>query len=185
MSLLNVTKRSNKKLSWHLTLLVLMLAVGLVLTGCGQKETPQDTQTTPDPQTTENPELKDAEMLWQIAQDETYQDWSRAPGYETRQPAKGPHGQEVDIFVNEILDNVLKTGGTVTAWPAGSIIIKDAFINSNIDSVVIMEKLENGNWYYAKYSPDGTPSAAGENFEMCMNCHKPGADSVLAFGFPN
>lgn len=170
MSLL--TQLSSRKLSWHRTLLVLMLAVGLMVTGCGQKETPQDR------------ELKDAEMLWQMAQDETYQEWSRAPGYETRQPAKGPHGQEVDIYVNEILDNVLKTGGTVTAWPAGSIIIKDAFINSNIDSVVIMEKLENGNWYYVKYSPDGTPGAAGENFEMCMNCHKPGADSVLAFGFP-
>jgi hypothetical protein len=123
-----------------------------------------------------------ARALLAKVQQQKYRTWARAPGYEVRRKAASPHSDQVDIYINPVVADVLAKklpGGT---WPLGSIIVKDGFNGAGYDLTAVMEKRADG-WYWAEYGGDGTPLFSGQP-STCTDCHESGADMVRAFGFP-
>lgn len=125
-----------------------------------------------------------AQAVWtETLSTQAYQSWQTAPGFETTQPAKGPHGKMVQIFVDpKVADTLI--GPTVAAWPTGSMIVKDAYDAAGaLQSIEYIQKTDQG-WYYASFGPDGTVSKEGVKVEPCQACHAKGSDAVRSFKLP-
>jgi hypothetical protein len=120
--------------------------------------------------------------LWEDFQAADYRSWARAPGFPGRTPSTAAHGDAVEIFINDTLVEALASGDKLTAWPEGSLIVKDGFKEGEPHLVAAMEKREDG-WFFAEYEPDGEVSFSGTP-RVCTGCHDAGADYVRAFGFP-
>jgi hypothetical protein len=138
----------------------------VVLAGCGDNQDPAG-----------------ARELWRRIQAEDYRSWPRAPGYETRRSSRAPHGNRVDIYINDTIASALVAGDALDAWPDGSLIVKDGFDDSDLDLVAVMEK-RLGGWFWAEYDDEGDASYSGEP-ELCTDCHESGDDGVRAFSLPD
>ena len=112
-------------------------------------------------------------------QGENYRGWSRAPGWEARKGSIAVHGDEADIYINK---TVSETAAGATAWPDGSIIVKDSFRGGDLRLIAAMEK-RSGSWYFVEWSGSGDVKFAGRP-SICTDCHGSGQDEVLAFGLP-
>lgn len=123
-----------------------------------------------------------AQSLWESFHEADYRSWERAPGYAGRTPSTASHGDAVEIFINDTLAGALAAGEPLTAWPEGSLIVKDGFKDGEPWVVAAMEKRDDG-WFWAEYEPDGEVSFSGSP-RVCTKCHDAGADYVRAFGFP-
>ncbi|MBZ5715251.1 hypothetical protein [Nannocystis pusilla] len=122
-----------------------------------------------------------AEALWDELQAADYHGWARAPGYEGRTPSATVHGDEVEIFINEVVVDAL-AGAPRTAWPDGSIIVKDGFMAGEPHIVVAMQKRGDA-WFFAEYETSGEVVYSGDP-HACTRCHGDAGDGVLAFDLP-
>ena len=149
--------------------ILLLCLIGFGLSSCGN----------------DNQSPDEARTLWDRINSEDYRSFSRAPGYETRQPSNAPHGERVDIYVNDTIQNVLASGETVNTWPVGSLIVKDGFnADGELEIVAVMDKQDDG-WFYAEWIGLETDEASYSGQPaVCVNCHAAGADAIRAFGFP-
>jgi hypothetical protein len=118
------------------------------------------------------------DLLSKVRADE-YRSWQRAPGYETRRPTNAPHGDSVDIYVNDVVAGALARAEPLPSFPQGSIIVKDGWDASDLEIVAIMEKRSEG-WFWAEYDSDGDPDYSGRP-DVCIDCHQDGSDYVLSF----
>lgn len=141
-----------------------LAALALAATGCGDDQDPEG-----------------AKDLLDRLEAEGYQGWAKAPGFETPQASNAPHGNEVVIYLNDVMVEALSTEG-LGAWPEGALIVKDGFDDGELDLIAAMEK-RSGTWYWAEWDGDGESIYSGEP-ELCIDCHASGADYVRAFGFP-
>ncbi len=145
--------------------LSLVLGACVVACACGDNESPAS-----------------AAELWQQVHDDQYRRWQRAPGYEQRRATNAPHGDAVDIYVNDVVADVLASSAALDVWPEGSVIVKDGFDGSDLELVAVMEKRSDG-WFWAEYDSDGNPAYSGTP-EICIDCHASGDDGVRAFLLP-
>jgi hypothetical protein len=143
------------------------------------------------------PDPNDPAAVWEyISKDSPYTEWGTWPQEEFKGflPSGAPHTKVVRIFVNDVaLGVAAKFPGEM---PANSIIVKENFMGETLDSpgelgaITIMYKVpgynpEGGDWFWAKYKPDGTAEAAGKP-AGCIGCHLGIAgnrDGVLRWGF--
>jgi len=125
-----------------------------------------------------------AQVVWsETIEAKVYQGWKPAPGFEAKQPAKGPHGKEVQVFVNPPVVETLN-GTSASEWPVGSVIVKDAYdASGNPESVEYMKKSGEG-WYFAAFRVDGEVIAEGVEIEPCQACHVKGSDSLMSVRLP-
>lgn len=123
-----------------------------------------------------------ARALLERVRAEEYRSWDRAPGYERRRESDAPHSDAVDIYVNDLVAEVLALGEPTERWPEGAIIVKDGFDGSKLEIIAIMEK-RSGGWYWAEYDDDGDPDYSGKP-DVCTDCHDGGSDFVRAFALP-
>ena len=141
-----------------------VVTLGLTLSACGDNQDPMG-----------------ADAFWDKIHEENYTSFAKAPGYATAQPAQGPHGEEVNIYVNSIVEETL-AGPSIDEWPIGSLIVKDALEGNKVTVVAAMEKRDDG-WYWAEWSSDGKALYSGKP-SVCTGCHGSGADFVRAFALP-
>jgi len=125
-----------------------------------------------------------AQAVWSdTVEAKVYQGWATAPGFEAKQPAKGPHGKEVQVFVNPPVVETLR-GPSALEWPVGSVIVKDAYdASGNPESIEYMQKSDEG-WYFAAFRVDGEIIAEGVEIEPCQACHVKGSDSLMSVRLP-
>ncbi len=142
-----------------------LLALGLVLAGCGDDQDPDG-----------------AAALWTRIHAESYASWARAPGYATRQPSQAAHGNAVEIFVNAVAADALAAHVPLAAWPEGTLIVKDGYDGAEHKLVAAMEKRKDG-WYWVEWSASGDSRYSGKP-SLCINCHASGQDSIRAFPLP-
>jgi hypothetical protein len=129
----------------------------------------------------QNDQPAEATALLESVQADNYREWQRAPGYGARTPTSAPHGDSVEIFVNDVLADAL-TAQALEEWPVGSIVAKDGYDSDGaLELIALMEKRESG-WFWAEYDADGEPLYSGEP-GICLDCHASGDDYVRAFGF--
>ena len=123
-----------------------------------------------------------ARALLVRVQADGYRTWDRPAGWETRRSSSAPHGNAVDIYVNDVVIEALLTTHADRHWPEGSLIVKDGFDDGDLDLIAIMEKRSDG-WYWAEYDDEGDPIYSGHP-ETCTDCHADGSDYVRAFKLP-
>lgn len=111
-----------------------------------------------------------------------YRRWERAPGWPARASSSAPHGDEVDIYVNEVVSDALAAAEPLRTWPLGSIIAKDGWDGSELEHIAVMKKRSDG-WFWAEYDGDGEPAYSGHP-DTCTDCHQRGGDYVRAFRLP-
>lgn len=141
------------------------LGLSLLTSGCRDDQAPDE-----------------AAELWTRIHDAKYSSWDRAPGYAMRRPTDAPHSDAVEIFVNDVVATALTNPG-ITSWPDGSLIVKDGYDSGgDLDIVAAMEK-RGAEWFWVEWAADGESHYSGKP-SICTDCHAPGADGVLAFGFP-
>ncbi len=109
--------------------------------------------------------------LWSRVQEGGgYRAWEHAPRYPFRMASNTAHGSEVEVFVNPPLAQAIG-GKPATAWPDGSIIVKDIYSRRSLSHVAVMEK-RGGKWFWAEYDAGGDPIFSGEP-AICVDCHRP------------
>lgn len=122
-----------------------------------------------------------AKALWDKVKVANYEkSWARAPGYDTAQPAKGPHGVKVEIYLDPTAAGAEE--GNAAAFPVDAVIVKDGLGASGaVDTISAMQKQADGKWFWAEYRPDGSVVAEGVEAPACATCHKAGKDFVRGF----
>jgi hypothetical protein len=123
-----------------------------------------------------------ARRLLARVRDDHYRSWERAPGWPTRRATNAPHGESVDIYVNDVISEALVVSEPLARWPKDSIIVKDGWDGSDLEIIAIMEK-RSGGWYWAEFDSDGDPDYSGHP-DTCIDCHRDGSDYVRAFRLP-
>lgn len=113
--------------------------------------------------------------LWERITMEHYSKWKVAPGYQVPQSSEGPHGDRIQIFLNDAAATAREQAQP--EWPDGSIIVADFLDEHAIVRVAAMEK-RSGAWYFSLWMPDGK-TLPPDNEGDCVSCHKAGTDGTL------
>lgn len=127
----------------------------------------------------------DADQLWNyITVENAYQKWGFWPGHQGMYPGKSPHGAFLKLYANP---PALKAARQGEPLPDGSILVKENYgeDRKTLKALTPMYKVkgynpEGGDWFWAKYGPDGKVIAAGK-VESCINCHRGGRTRDYVF----
>jgi len=117
----------------------------------------------------------DAQKVWTyITRTSPYQQWGHWPGYDGIYPGKSPHGAYLKLYANDI---ALKAVHDKKPMPPGAIIVKENYgkDRKTLMAVTPMYRVKGynpkgGDWFWAKYSPDGKALKAGKP-KGCIQCH--------------
>ncbi len=153
-------------------LLMAAAALAIALAGCTASPPPQSEQDAPAAQ----PQEQEVMSLFDELKAAEYTGWAPAPGYASPQPAKGPHGDQVQILLDPTAEQGLADGGG--EWPIGAVIAKDIFQAGELVQIAAMKKTADG-WYWGEWDPEGEPIAEGIAIEPCEGCHAAGTDGTL------
>lgn len=103
-----------------------------------------------------------------------YTSWKTWPGKPKLYKGTSPHGMYLTTYLN---DMAIKSMGKKSAALAdGSIVVKENYSSDKkLGAVTVMYKVKGyngtaGDWFWAKYTPDGVIDAEGK-VEMCIDCH--------------
>ncbi len=119
--------------------------------------------------------LADGKTIYNyITQTEPYKNWELWPGKGEFYKGLRPHGAYLTTYVSKgALKTIEKKRGS---FPNGSIIVKENYTSEKkLDSVTVMYRVKGynpdaGDWFWAKYAPDGNIQAEGK-VKGCINCH--------------
>jgi hypothetical protein len=152
--------------------LILLGALPALTLGCGHEESSED-------------DKAEANRLLADVQSRPYQNFQRAPGWETsrRTGTTAHHGRFLDVYMNDVLASAVSSGASAP-WPLGSLLVKDGWTDPEGKQkfqTAILRKEATGVWFGAEFSSSGEVLEAGRNFEECNGCHGGGKDYLLAF----
>lgn len=88
----------------------------------------------------------------------------------------------MDIFIDRATKKALDEKQPLTAWPVGTLIVKDGYDGADLAFVAVMEKRQGG-WFFAEYDAEGSAKYSGKP-SLCVDCHRAGSDFVRAFALP-
>ena len=124
--------------------------------------------------------------------------WDEVQGYETWlqdstfagiQSGNSPHGDYVQIWLNETVANFFNNPDTLEneTLPVGSILVKEGYSDSegqSLNKITIMKKIDgydpdHNNWFWANYNDGGELAGKNGKESSCYNCHISGNDYLL------
>ncbi len=112
-----------------------------------------------------------------------YRAWELWPGKGRLYKGTEPHGALLTTFVNDAASHSLKKA---KGMADGSIIVKENYAaDKKFVALTVMYKIkdynpEAGDWFWARYSPDGRVEASGK-VKGCINCHEKKKDNDYIF----
>lgn len=128
-----------------------------------------------------------ATSLWLYLERVDYRDaWDLWPGMGEFYGGPEAHGLFLTTYVNSGALAAIEQ--RASSMPAGAVIVTEAFLpNRTLDNVAVMYKVrgydpDHGDWFYARFQPDGEVAAAGR-VQSCRECHAEGRDYVRTGGF--
>lgn len=110
--------------------------------------------------------------------------WDLWPGKGEKYEGTEPHGALLTTYLNPAATRAAAEGAG--QLPPGAIVVKDNFMpDGTLAASTVMYKIEGynpqaGDWWWAKFMPDGTVDMDGMaqgRVEMCIGCHARGADN--------
>lgn len=116
----------------------------------------------------------DGKAVWTYITKSNYQEWPLWPGKGELYKGLQPHGAFLTTYVSKDALKVIK--GKKGMFGNGAIIIKENYSpEKKLGSITVMYRVkgynaEAGDWFWAKYKPDGTVDADGK-VAGCINCH--------------
>lgn len=129
--------------------------------------------------------LTNGANMWKyISKDEPYTKWDLWPGKGKMFEGTEPHGALLTVYVTKGAHKAIsKNKGKFTQ---GNIIVKENYKpDKTLAAITIMYKAkgynpEAGDWFWAKYNPDGTVDKEGK-VGGCIKCHSAKADNDWVF----
>jgi hypothetical protein len=120
--------------------------------------------------------LPEANPFWTyIVETNPYQTWDFWPGYEGMYPGRSPHGAYMKLYANDTAMNAARAGKYM---PYGAILVKENYgkDKKNMTALTPMYRVRGydpdaGDWFWAKYGPDGKVMKAGK-VKDCIDCHR-------------
>ncbi|OGP94760.1 MAG: hypothetical protein A2Z19_03490 [Deltaproteobacteria bacterium RBG_16_54_18] len=113
--------------------------------------------------------------LWDYLKKADYaKKWEMWPGKSALYPGKEPHGALLTTYVNKTALAAIKEKKGML--PDGSIIVKENYTpDKKLAALTVMYKVKGynpqaGDWFWAKYLPDGKIAAEGK-VAGCIQCH--------------
>ena len=112
------------------------------------------------------------EVWTYITKTSPYKEWKFFEGHKDMQPGRAPHGPFHKVYVNEVGFNA-----DSAPFPEGSLVVKESYnAEKKFVAITLMYKVEGyntsgGDWYWARFSPDGTGGPDGK-VRMCIGCHQ-------------
>jgi hypothetical protein len=110
--------------------------------------------------------------------------WDLWPGTTEKYEGTEPHGALLTTYLNPAAAQAAASGAG--EMPPGAIVVKDNFMPDGMfGASTVMYKIEGynpeaGDWWWAKFMPDGSVDMDGMaqgRVEMCIGCHAKGADN--------
>lgn len=121
----------------------------------------------------------EAEAVWAHLGDESYTaEWGRWPGTDAHYEGTEPHGSLLTTYVNREAAYAFETDAP--AMPPGAMVVKENYSADGVlGSITVMYKVEGfnpeaGDWFWAKYLPDGSVDGGGTlagTPASCIECH--------------
>lgn len=143
--------------------------------------------------------------IWGFIENQDYEfSWRYIPGKIGFYEGQEPHGAILRTYVNNIAFDAIEAQNQTGEFPHGTIIIKENHVTEhmtgengdegeeqladfigNLESITLMVKVRGynpdvGDWFWAKYQPDGSIDAAGQA-DGCIGCHSQVADQDYVF----
>lgn len=116
-----------------------------------------------------------AEFWTFISKTDPYTGWGYWPGYYGTYPGRSPHGEHLKLYANGI---ALKAARAGKPMPYGAILVKENYgkDKKTLMAITPMYKVkgynpEGGDWFWAKYDPNGKVLGAGK-MKGCIQCHQ-------------
>ena len=117
----------------------------------------------------------EAEPFWTyMTETNPYTEWDMWPGKDGMYPGTSPHGAFLKLYVNDIALQAVKANKPM---PDGAIIVKENYGKDKEKLMAITPMYlkkgynpEAGDWFWAKYGPEGKVMAAGK-VDSCIQCH--------------
>ncbi len=127
----------------------------------------------------------DGEALWNyITETNPYLGWGYWPGHTEIYPGQSPHGAYLKLYANSL---ALKAAREGKPMPDGAILVKENYgkDKKTLMAVTPMYKVQGynpdgGDWFWAKYGPDGKVMTAGK-VASCIECHRAGKAGNFIF----
>jgi hypothetical protein len=165
-----------------LTGLILCTALVGCEAGPDTEAMPEEGEMEPTEQPTMTAQLDTtAQAVWAHLQDASYADnWSFWPDKEPYYEGGEPHGMLLNTYLNDAAYQAVSGGGMMDL-PSGSVVVKENYQpDSTLVATTVMYKAEGyapeaGDWFWAKYGPDGGVQASG-HAQGCLSCHEQAAD---------
>jgi len=124
----------------------------------------------------------DGDALWKyISKVSPYTKWSFWPDHQGMQDGEAPHAPRHKVFVNK---QALES--TTPPLKYGAIQVKENYSPAEeLKAITVMYKIkdynkEEGDWFWAKYSPTGKTLKAGK-IQGCIDCHAEQEDNDSVF----
>lgn len=118
-----------------------------------------------------------------IVRFDPYRAWELWPGKGKLYKGTEPHGSLLTTFVNNTAMHSIKKKKMMAD---GSIIVKENYTaDKKFVALTVMYKIKGynpnaGDWFWAKYSPDGKVEASGK-VKGCIDCHSKMKDNDYIF----
>ncbi len=124
----------------------------------------------------ENMPKPEGEAFWTyINETNPYTQWDKWPGKDGMYPGTSPHGAFLKLYVNDIALKAVKENQPM---PDGAIIVKENYAKDKEKLMAVTPMFlkkgynpEGGDWFWAKYGPDGKIMASGK-VDSCIQCHQ-------------
>jgi hypothetical protein len=167
---------------------VLLLAVS----ACGPRDAGEQVEEASEPgaepaaaqQAQTLPEASAEAVLAYLTAADFRNSWDLWPGKGEKYEGTEPHGALLTTYLNPAAAQAAADGAG--QMPPGAIVVKDNFMpDGMLGASTVMYKIEGynpeaGDWWWAKFMPDGTVDMDGMaqgRVEMCIGCHAKGADN--------
>ncbi len=119
----------------------------------------------------------DAKAFWEyVTEVDPYEGWGFWPGHVGMYEGQSPHGAYLKFYANSVALQAIREG--TRPLPNGSILMKANYAKDmkTLKVLTPMYKVEGynpeaGDWFWAKYKPDGSVLASGR-VNSCIDCHK-------------
>ena len=116
----------------------------------------------------------DGKAVWEYITNHKYQEWPLWPGKGKLYKGGHPHGALLTTYVSRDALEVIE--GKKGMFGSGAFIIKENYSpEKKLGAVTVMYRVKGynadaGDWFWAKYKPDGTVEKEGK-VDGCINCH--------------